>query len=456
MRLPGSAGLLSLLGAAGPGTTFWALCFMVLPDLVILFSTTLWVTVTRWNWLPCSGPLFGWRFLAHLAVCIATDSWFSSNVAEALWSVGGHARLTCLCSSLLLIARQIVDVRFEQLIAHEGNPFKELADGLAKRAAGGVFAPLPDDVSRLLVCGDSVTWERLHGMPPETRGAYPSVCDGSFVFPETRSSVVPGSLVKHVANDVVKGQRSTDVFACVHVGSLNVCTLGDSGSRSRFLAGRPALIWRQVRELGINLLGVQEARTAAGARVVDGYVVLASGADRGTLGYELWADTGMPYASVDGKDYFFRRADFVAIHASPRVLVVRVTSRCLQCTVVVVAHVPHSGVDVADRNLWWEDLSLRLAGQPDVVLLVDANARLGSAVSAAVGSGGMYQQEGTSGIMFHRTLVELGLCVPATFGPLDDSAFTWVANGGARHRIDYVAVPVPGTWDSGARECSCA
>ena len=240
------------------------------------------------------------------SVCIATDSFFSSNVAEALWSVGGHAQLACLCSSLLLIARQIIDVRFEHVKAREGNnPFNELADGLAKRAAGGVVAPLPVDVSLLLVCSDSVTWEWLHGMLPETRGAYPPLCDGSFVFPEARSNVVLGSLVKHVANDVVKDQCSTDVFACVHFDSLNVCTLGDSGSHSRFLAGRPALIRRQVRELGVNMLGVQEARAAAGARVVDGYVVLASGADRGTLGCELWADTEKPYASVDGKDFSF-------------------------------------------------------------------------------------------------------------------------------------------------------
>ena len=89
-----------------------------------------------------------------------------------------------------------------------------------------------------------------------------------------------------------------------------------------------------MRELGINLLGVQEARAAAGARVVNGYVVLASGADRGTLGCELLADTEMPYASVDGRGYFFRQYDFVAVQASPRgprVLVVRVAARCLQC-----------------------------------------------------------------------------------------------------------------------------
>ena len=91
--------------------------------------------------------------------------------------------------------------------------------------------------------------------------------------------------------------------------ALSMCVLLAiySGSRSKFVAGRPALIRRQVRELGINLLGVQEARTAAGARVVDGYVALASGADRGTLGCELWADTENLYASIDGKDYCFRQ-----------------------------------------------------------------------------------------------------------------------------------------------------
>ena len=46
------------------------------------------------------------------SVCIATDSLFSFNVAEALWSVGGHAQRACLCSSMLPIASQITDVRF--------------------------------------------------------------------------------------------------------------------------------------------------------------------------------------------------------------------------------------------------------------------------------------------------------------------------------------------------------
>ena len=178
-----------------------------------------------------------------------------------------------------------------------------------------------------------------------------------------------------------------------------------------------------MRELGINLLGVQEASSPPGARVVDGYIVLSSGSDKGTLGCELWADTESPYASADGKDYCFGMSGFVAIFASPRVLVVHVTARCLQCT-AVVAHAPHSGVNAADRDVWWDDLARRLAGQPDVVLLVDANARLGSSVSRSVGSGGFCQQENVSGNLLHRTLVELDMRVPATFGPAAPSAFT--------------------------------
>ena len=144
-------------------------------------------------------------------------------------------------------------------------------------------------------------------------------------------------------------------------------------------------------------------------------------------------------------------SDFVVIFASLLVLVVRITARCLQCT-AVVAHAPHSGVDAADRELWWDDLSRRLAGQTDVALLVDASARLGSSVSKSAGSDGFCQQEDHSGFLFHRTLVELGLRVPATLGAVDPTAFTWVANGGSSHRIDYVAVPF--TWDCDRGTCS--
>ena len=131
----------------------------------------------------------------------------------------------------------------------------------------------------------------------------------------------------------------------------------------------------------------------------------------------------------------------------------RVTARRFQCT-IAVAHAPHSGEALAARDAWWADLSRRLSGQPDLVLLVDANGRLGSSTSAAVGNGGFCQDEDSNGGLLHRSLLELGLCVPATFGPLDASAFTWVSNGGCVHRIDYVAVP--SDWGYDSRQCARA
>ena len=90
-------------------------------ELAAVLWALVWVVISC---LPCS-------------VCIATDSMFSCNVAEATWSAGGHAQLACMCSSLLPVARQVAEVRFEHVKVHDGNPFNELADGLAKRAARG-------------------------------------------------------------------------------------------------------------------------------------------------------------------------------------------------------------------------------------------------------------------------------------------------------------------------------
>ena len=370
------------------------------------------------------------------SVCIVSDSLFAINATQALWGWGGHSDLAGLCAALLLVARGTSCVRFEHVRGHDCNPFNELADCLAKRASLGVSSALPEALCSALVADSRMSWEWIHSLDPARRSAYPDLRDGAFVFAEERSGVDPARLVPAARGE----PEAADVLASLRFGSFNVCTLGEHVGRSRFVEGRPALIRRQVRELGVHLLGVQEARTAAGSRLVDGYVVLASGADCGTLGCELWADTTVPYATLGGKDFHFRLADFVAIFASPRLLIVRVTARRVQCT-VVVAHAPHSGEAHAVRDLWWAELVRRLAGQRDVVLLVDANGRVGSCLSRSVGPGGFSQAEDDNGALFHRSLAGLGLCLPATFGPIDREAFTWVSRAGICHRIDYVAVP---------------
>ena len=221
MRLPGSAGLLSVLGVAGLGTTFSARCFMAWTARVMLFSMILPVTVR--NTMELAAVLWAlvWVVIScpPCTVCVASGSLFSCNVTEAVWSVGRHDQLARFCSSLLLIASRVTDGRFDHVKAHGGNPFNGLADCLAKRAAGGVDAPLPAEVVSLFHCCDSVTWEWLHGAPPDVRAAYLPLRGGCFIFDEVRSSVSPSCLVKDSAGGDVGCVRGTDVIACVSFGS---------------------------------------------------------------------------------------------------------------------------------------------------------------------------------------------------------------------------------------------
>ena len=69
-------------------------------------AAVLWALV----WVVISCPPCG--------VCIATDSLFTCNVTEAIWGVGRHEQLARFCASMLLIARQVTDVRFEHVKAH--------------------------------------------------------------------------------------------------------------------------------------------------------------------------------------------------------------------------------------------------------------------------------------------------------------------------------------------------
>ena len=197
----------------------------------------------------------------------------------------------------------------------------------------------------------------------------------------------PCALVRDVT--VAAIGPAADLLTPARFGTFNVCTLGDGGVRSGFVAGRPSMVRRQVRELGIHVLGLQEARPEAGIHVLSTVSLSCRPAPAEVPWAVRCGPTPNPYACVGGKDLFFRPSDFVALFASPRLRILRVIARRFQCT-IAVAHAPHTG-EALVREAWWADLSRRLSGQPDLVLLVDANGRLGSSTSAAVGNGGFCQ-----------------------------------------------------------------
>ena len=139
------------------------------------------------------------------------------------------------------------------------------------------------------------------------------------------------------------------------------------------------------------MVRVQEAtrNAVSSAAVAQGFVRVALGMPKAYKHLELWASVELPYAQRGGTDFLFRQRDFVMIDSSdPSWIIVRVTSRCITFD-VVVAHAPHSAIADDKASTWWESfraaIRARKKPSPPLVMLIDANAAVGSVTSQHVG-----------------------------------------------------------------------
>ena len=382
-----------------------------------------------------------WTLLETLVceVVIESDSLFAIHSTQGVWNAGQLQDLASANFDLLALAQQTGRLTFAHVRGHDLHPWNELADGLARRAGAGrqmpPLAPLTQELGRLRYS----KWEWLREAGAVQRGAYPRISGKDLAFHgmirETEVSLGLGAATQaHAA----ASEKATLVLATYNARTL---TCRGTGTAARAPADRPALLRRQMRMHGVLAAGIQEARTHAGMRIIDDFLVVSSGGEGGQLGCELWLDLTRTLGTHgDQRGVITAKACTVAL-ATPRLLVVTVTAPRLKCT-LAVAHAPHSGAEAHIRATWWEELVSALAKFEHVVLLIDANARLGTVESVAVGTGGFAQSEDDNGRAFHAALLELGLWVPATFAPRDEQAFTWTTPTGRPHRLDYVAVPI--------------
>ena len=155
-------------------------------------------------------------------------------------------------------------------------------------------------------------------------------------------------------------------------GSANVNSLahGPSGH-----GGKISYLRSQVLSLGLNFLGIQEARTPEFCSCVDNLLRMSSGSEGHHHGVELWINLAQPYAYCDQQPLRFTRDDFQVVYRDPRILLV-----CAETAYwrgwLLVAYAPHSGLPLAHREAWWFTLSevaaRRSAGDP-LIVMIDAN-----------------------------------------------------------------------------------
>eukprot|EP00435_Cladocopium_sp_Y103_P032292 s1431_g8.t1 len=315
---------------------------------------------------------------------------------------------------------------------HAGDVWNEFVDFLAKTEASvghhlkrqdidlAVLRPCIPYMWMLIARDAGLPLLTAHGfaaVPPQLPPVAPSV-DAS-VTPSMSSSRV--------------GQFT------LSLASLNVCSLsvGPDG-----FGGKLSYLRNQMLAHGLNILGVQEARSPPGLSMVDQVLRISGGSDSGKFGVELWISLRQPYVYIAGKAFYFARSDFQLLHHDPRRLLVRMACAHLDGFLMVL-HAPQSGRPQQERETWWRDttdLAQKYCQSFPLFVLMDANAKTGRHCEPIVFH---HDDVESSSTPFLRDfLTTQKLCLPSTSEIHTSEHSTWTApNGSDDHRIDFVAIP---------------
>eukprot|EP00973_Karenia_brevis_P056086 7799876-Karenia_brevis.AAC.1 len=151
--------------------------------------------------------------------------------------------------------------------------------------------------------------------------------------------------------------------------------------------------------------------------------------ESGRYGVQIWINRSLKYKLQSTRVI------------SPRVIVVTVTIQGFAGKIAFLScHAPHSLDPISVISSFWIDLAaavleLRHSGCK-IVLLVDANARVGSEACPFIGCYGR-EKENTTGTEFRTFLNAAKLYALNTFS---NCGATWAHWDGTAHRIDYICL----------------
>ena len=425
----------------------------------------------------CAGLTWGalwWLQSGLWETGIAATLWVDC-IAAGLVGCGGatlhdYPEMHSVVRSVIHLAQCTSRLSVQHCKGHAGQPWNELADIVAKdHASLGVSlgCALPRHPLRgFEFQAETLEWAWLHLCRQDYSDALPEL-QHSGEMDVTSCGYDVDKLVDNY--DGGRTEISNLAQEQVHmtldwtVATSNVLSLkANEGKRAQdglLIAGRVATMQRHLEEMYMLLFGVQEARSSRGQTCGDSWGRIRSGCtNKSGLGCELWYGKYRPYATIrHGKkdeELFFEKQDFTVMYQDERRLLVALRTKHLRLD-MYVGHSPHSGATATEAGDWWKQTSnilrRRRHTDVDVVFFFDANGKLGSAVSPAVGAC-WPNDENRNGWHFHSLVQEFRAFVPSTFPEMQDGnredSGTWTGKQGDRHRIDYVALPA--IWKRGA------
>ena len=219
------------------------------------------------------------------------------------------------------------------------------------------------------------------------------------------------------------------------VATANVNTLLDARRVSDCLSlqtiGRVQLLEMSMCSAGIDLVGIQEGRIQHDQQKsgieYDQYIAGANAA--GSYGSQVWVKRNGP----------FQVSSFIPL--GPRLVELVGSLRNIEEVVHVFSgHAPHEIDSQVAKDLFWDCLNGRLIKAKEaghlVILLIDANARVGPDDGSRVGPYDA-ETENDNGARFRAALDAGDLMATSSWF---DVGYTWRSAYDTTHRIDYICM----------------
>ena len=371
------------------------------------------------------------------------DNISAKDAAAGKVTAKAATKLTSWAYAMTTIVSAKSPVHWFHVKGHSGHPWNEYADVLALAGASWT-----DDPRKFPLAGLARQEPHLRQLQIEYAiGAYdnagmPVIVDGTFsVEPSDPPRLPPAPKEATLPRQLPRQKKN---LVPLKVATMNVTTLHPDDVRKFGYAAAPRglKLRRDLVEAGVVIAGIQEARTA-GPQIcsTDDFWIVSSGAVRGQLGCEIWVAKEVP--SNTKKTHGVPRKALTIVEAAARFLWIAIRTTALTIDAVAI-HGPTSSEPNHAIAKFWDDVAMKLRRKdPSIplVVLADANGRMGSIESPALGTLDP-DEEDTAGAGLRTLLEQQQLWAPSTCSATHiGQKATWQSPDGFRHRIDFVAVP---------------
>ncbi|CAE7365840.1 unnamed protein product [Symbiodinium sp. CCMP2592] len=321
---------------------------------------------------------------------------------------------------------------FRHVSAHQGDPWNELADAVAKAMAmkriRSKGPPLP--ALQAFIEGDFswltlATWGINDPSFPTQTGSH---LTWTMPTPTSSSPLTPQQLVPTKSTWPGDTDRQWD-FHC-KVATINV----------QGIAGKHAYLEEQFEEAGYHIVFLQETKEKGGMCRSSRY--LRFGSDGcGHWGTSIWVSRTLGLLDAGGKACHITDEDVETLHSTERLLALSVRQATFRC-ILLSCHCPHTGRP-EEREHYLERLGNMLEDYREATLVlmgIDLNGRPPPNFGAVTGGLTCGEVDAT-GTQAAKVFEKGRLWMPSTYtqyhtGP----SVTFCHPSGQKHRIDFVCL----------------